>query len=201
MELKRDDMRERLVTRGPSGEATFDLTSEWPEKPCENLEEKHSGQGEETFGCQRKWNVLGADSRFSALGHRRRMSGVRQAWEPDRTKLPQASSGQGEGVRFYSQRDGNAGWMSCYFVCHLVYSFTKVHPAAGWRRDPRPGTSVDLKWPGLGLAWCWLRPAVDSSGHISVVGSAGLANELEMRWRWGHEGERNQGDFLAWMPG
>ena len=38
---------------------------------------------------------------------------------------------------------------------------------------------------------------MDSSGHISVVGSAGLASELEMLWRWGHEGERNQGDFLA----
>ena len=79
MELKCDDMRERLVTRGPFEEVTFDLTSEWPEKPCENLEEKHSGQREETFGCQRKWNVWGADIRPSALGHRPRVSGVRQA--------------------------------------------------------------------------------------------------------------------------
>ena len=60
MELNRDDMRERLVTRGPFEEVTFQ-------------------QREKTFGCQRKWDVLGADSRPSALGHRTRVSGVRRA--------------------------------------------------------------------------------------------------------------------------
>lgn len=37
--------------------------------------------------------------------------------------------------------------------------------------------------------------AETSSGHCSVVDSAGLASELELGWLWGaREGQRSQGD-------
>lgn len=140
MELKRDDMRERLVTRGLSGEATFDLTSEWPEKPCETWRKSIQGKGKRPLGVRENgmfWEQTAGSQHWG--------KGCETSLRTRQDEAPAGFSGQGEGVRFYSQRDGNAGWMSRYFVCHLVYSFTKVHPAAGWRRDPRPGTSVDLK--------------------------------------------------------
>lgn len=163
------------------------MTRETTWKPGEKAfqTQREGLEASERIECSRNIRLSVSESK----GGRER--GARGAWETSKSEILEGFGTRGEKFRFYSQHDVmfDLRVANPRVIWDMISQ--RSPPAAGWRWCRGEWSSVAIfgdHW--LGLAWWWSSSEGVSSGHILVVGSVGLASELEMGWLWGCEGKR-----------